>query len=227
MMLRIEGVLDAVGVRTLRDIIDAGPWIDGNETSGHQSRLTKRNRQLKQGCDEAARAGRLVLDALGQTPDFIAAALPLKVFPPLFNRYRGGEEFGAHVDNSIRQLAGSEFRIRSDLSCTLFLEPPEAYEGGELIVEDLFGEHSVKLAAGDMVLYPASSLHRVTPVTHGARTACFFWLQSMVRDHGKREELYRLDRSIRTLSMERGAGDAVVMELTNLYHNLMRRWADA
>lgn len=227
MMLKIEGVLDAEGVRELRAIIDAGQWVDGNETSGHQSRLTKRNRQLKQGSDEAAKAGRLVLDALGQAPEFIAAALPLKVFPPLFNRYEDGEEFGVHVDNSIRRLAGSDFRIRSDLSCTLFLEPPEVYEGGELIVEDLFGEHRVKLGAGDLVLYPASSLHRVTPVTSGARTACFFWLQSMVRDHGEREELYRLDRSIRTLSEQRGPTDGVVMELTNLYHNLMRRWADA
>lgn len=227
MMVKIEGVLDAEGVRRVREIIDAGPWVDGNETSGHQSRLAKRNQQLKQGCEEAAKAGRIVLEAIGQTPEFIAAALPLKVFPPLFNRYQGGEAFGAHVDNSIRALAGSEFRIRSDLSCTLFLEPPEAYDGGELVVEDLFGEHRVRLAAGDMVLYPASSVHRVTPVTRGARTACFFWLQSMVRDDGERELLYRLDRSIRTLSAERGGTDAVVVDLTSHYHNLMRRWADA
>ncbi|RKF23576.1 Fe2+-dependent dioxygenase [Altericroceibacterium spongiae] len=227
MMLKVEQVLDADNVSKLRRIIDSGPWIDGNETSGHQSRLAKRNQQLKQGCDEAAQAGRLVLEALGQAPEFVAAALPLKVFPPLFNRYEGGEEFGIHVDNSIRRIAGTEFRIRSDLSCTLFLEEPEDYDGGELIVEDLFGEHRVKLAAGDMVLYPSSSLHRVTPVTRGARTACFFWLQSMVRDDGDREKLYRLDRSIRSLSAERGGTDDVVMELTNLYHNLMRRWADA
>ena len=227
MMVKIEGVLDAAGVRRVREIIDAGPWVDGNETSGHQSRLTKRNRQLKQHCEEAVQAGRLVLDALGQAPEFVAAALPLKVFPPLFNRYEGGEEFGAHVDNSIRALAGTDFRIRSDLSCTLFLEPPEAYDGGELVVEDLFGEHRVKLAAGDLVLYPASSVHRVTPITRGARTACFFWLQSMVRDNGEREQLYRLDRSIRALSEERGGTDPVVVNLTSLYHNLMRRWADA
>jgi len=227
MMLTIENVLDQAGLRRIREIIDAGPWVDGNETSGHQSRLAKRNRQLRQHCDEAAEAGQLVLKAIGQTPEFIAAALPLKVFPPLFNRYAGGENFGNHVDSSMRQVKGTEFRIRSDLSCTLFLEPPEAYEGGELVVQDLFGEHRVKLKAGDLVLYPASSLHRVEPVTEGARTACFFWLQSMVRDNGQREELYRLDRSIRTLSEERGGTDAVVMELTNLYHNLMRRWADA
>ncbi len=225
-MLKIENVLDEAGVGKVRQIIDAGQWVDGNETSGHQSRLTKRNMQLKQGCDEAAEAGRIVLDALGNTPEFVAAALPLKVFPPLFNRYQGGEEFGAHVDNSIRRVAGTDFRIRSDLSCTLFLEPPEAYEGGELVVEDLFGEHRVKLSAGDMVLYPASSLHRVTPVTKGARTACFFWLQSMVRDDGEREQLYKLDCAIRSLSGEKGGTDPNVVELTNLYHNLMRRWAD-
>jgi PKHD-type hydroxylase len=227
MMLKIEQVLDAAGVARVREIIDAGPWVDGNETSGHQSRLAKRNQQLRQNCEGAAQAGRIVLDALGQAPEFIAAALPLKVFPPLFNRYQGGDEFGAHVDNSIRQVKGTEFRIRSDLSCTLFLEPPEAYEGGELIVEDLFGEHRVKLAAGDMVLYPASSVHQVTPVTRGVRTACFFWLQSMVRDNGEREQLYRLDRSIRALSEEHGGTDPVVVDLTSLYHNLMRRWADA
>lgn len=227
MMLRIERVLDEDGVRTIREIIDRGPWVDGNETSGHQSRLAKRNQQLRQGCEEAHQAGRLVLDALGQAAEFVAAALPLKVFPPLFNRYSGGEEFGAHVDNSIRRLTGSDFRIRSDLSATLFLEPPTEYGGGELVVQDLFGEHRVKLEAGDLVLYPASSLHRVTPVTEGTRTACFFWLQSMVRDDGEREQLFRLDRTIRTLSGDRGPSDHTVLELTNLYHNLMRRWADA
>ncbi|MCP9222811.1 Fe2+-dependent dioxygenase [Erythrobacter sp. LQ02-29] len=227
MMLRIENVLDKGSLDAVRRTIDAGPWVDGNETSGHQSRSAKRNRQLRQGCKEAAEAGRMVLDALGKAPEFVAAALPLKVFPPLFNRYAGGENFGAHVDNSIRQLAGSEFRIRSDLSATLFLEEPDAYDGGELVVEDLFGEHRVKLRAGDMVLYPASSLHRVTPVTEGTRTACFFWLQSMVRDDCEREQLYRLDRSVRVLTEERGPHDPVVLELTNLYHNLMRRWADA
>ncbi|MXO64963.1 Fe2+-dependent dioxygenase [Altericroceibacterium endophyticum] len=227
MMVKIPGVLTQEQVTKIRAVIDAGPWVDGNETSGHQSRLTKRNQQLRQHCDAAAEAGQMVLSAIGNTPEFVAAALPLKVFPPLFNRYEGGEEFGNHVDNSIRQVKGTEFRIRSDLSCTLFLEEPDDYEGGELVVEDLFGEHRVKLSAGDMVLYPASSLHRVTPVTKGARTASFFWLQSMVRDNGEREQLYRLDRSIRNLSAEKGGTDPTVMELTNLYHNLMRRWADA
>ena len=226
MLLKIPNVLDASAVERVRGIIDASEWVDGNETSGHQSRLAKRNQQLREGCDEANRAGQIVLDALARAGEFVAAALPLKVFPPLFNRYRGGEEFGSHIDNGIRALAGEDFRIRSDLSCTLFLEPPEAYDGGELIVQDLFGEQAIKLNAGDMVLYPASSVHRVTPVTRGARTACFFWLQSMVRDNGEREELYRLDRTIRSLSEQCGAADPAIIELTGHYHNLLRRWAD-
>ena len=227
MMLRIENVLSAAEVGNLRAMIDGAEWVDGNETSGHQSRTAKRNRQLRQGSEIAQKAGRIVLDALGQAPEFVAGALPLKVFPPLFNRYEGGEAFGYHVDNSIRRLDGTDFRIRSDLSATLFLSDPDSYEGGELVVKDLFGEHRVKLPAGDMVLYPASSVHRVTPVTRGARVASFFWLQSMVRDPGHREQLYRLDRAVRVLSADRGPQDEAVLELTNLYHNLMRSWADA
>ena len=227
MMVRIEKVLAPAAVRELRALVDAGPWVDGNETSGHQSRLAKRNEQIAEGSETARQAAERVVAALGQTPMFVAAALPLKVFPPLFNRYQGGEAFGDHVDNAIRQLRGTEFRIRSDLSCTLFLSEPDEYEGGELVVQDLFGEHRVKLPAGDMVVYPASSLHRVTPVTQGARVASFFWLQSMVRDHGEREQLFRLDKTIQQLSAEKGGTDPAVLELTNLYHNLLRRWADA
>ena len=162
MILRIKNVLDSSALAELRAIIDAGSWVDGNETSGHQSRLAKRNHQLAQGSEAAQAGGRMVLEALSQVPEFVAAALPLKVFPPLFNRYEGGETFGAHVDNSIRRLDGTDFRIRSDLSATLFLADPDSYGGGELIVEDLFGEHRVKLPAGDLVLYPASSVHRDT-----------------------------------------------------------------
>tara|TARA_R110002072_G_scaffold22383_22_gene78359 strand:+ start:9133 stop:9858 length:726 start_codon:yes stop_codon:yes gene_type:complete len=227
MMVRVERVLDEAQVLELRRLIESGEWVDGNETSGHQSRSAKRNRQLRQGSQAEKTAGRMVLDALGRAPEFIAAALPLKVFPPLFNRYEGGEAFGAHVDNSIRRLEGTDFRIRSDLSATLFLAEPDSYEGGELVIEDLFGEHRVKLPAGDLVLYPASSVHRVTPVTSGVRLGSFFWLQSMVRDPGEREQLYRLDRTVRVLSAERGPTDDAVLQLTNLYHNLMRRWADA
>ena len=227
MMIEIPEVLSKGQVSALREIIDEGDWVDGNETSGHQSRLAKRNEQLAQSSQAARQAGEIVTSALGRTPLFIAAALPLKVFPPLFNRYGGGQEFGSHVDNAIRALQGTEFRIRSDLSCTLFLEEPDAYDGGELVVEDTYGEHRVKLPAGHMILYPASSLHYVTPVTRGVRIACFFWLQSMVRDASEREQLYRLDTSIQTLTAEKGGSDPVVLELTNLYHNLLRKWADA
>ncbi|MGE4411162.1 MAG: Fe2+-dependent dioxygenase [Sphingomonadales bacterium] len=227
MMLKIPAIFTPDEVRECRAIIDAGSWVDGNETSGHQSRLAKRNEQLAQGSEAAHRAGQMVLAAIGRSPLFVSGALPLKVFPPLFNRYGEGQTFDTHVDNAIRQLRGSDFRIRSDLSCTLFLEEPDAYDGGELVVQDLFGEHRVKLAAGDMVLYPASSLHHVTPVTRGVRTASFFWLQSMVREHGQREQLFRLDGVTQMLSAEKGGSDAAVIELTNLYHNLLRMWADA
>lgn len=227
MMLEVAEVLNKREVAELRALIDAGEWVDGNETSGHQSRLAKRNEQLAQGSRAAAKAGQAVLAALNRTPLFIAAALPLKVFPPLFNRYGEGQTFGAHVDNAIRSLAGTEFRIRADLSCTLFLEEPDQYDGGELVVTDLFGEHRVKLPAGHMVLYPSSSVHHVTPVTRGRRVASFFWLQSMVREDSAREQLLRLDRSIQALTAEKGGSDPVVIELTSLYHNLLRRWADA
>ncbi|MFD1033492.1 Fe2+-dependent dioxygenase [Sphingomonas hankookensis] len=227
MLIAIPQVLDAAMLDRVRALMAAGEWVDGNVTSGPQSALAKRNRQLPEDGAAAREAGGIVLDALGQSPLFIAAALPLKVFPPLFNRYEGGEAFGLHVDNAIRMKRGTDFRIRSDLSATLFLEDPDSYDGGELVIEDRFGPQTVKLPAGDMVLYPASSLHRVTPVTRGVRTAAFFWLQSMVRDDGERRLLFDLDQSVQTLGGERGQGDAVVVQLTGLYHNLLRRWADA
>ncbi|WP_239806175.1 Fe2+-dependent dioxygenase [Croceicoccus hydrothermalis] len=227
MMLSIPELLSREQVHELRAVIDAGPWVDGNETSGHQSRLAKKNRQLQEGSDTANKASAFVAAALNRSPLFISAALPLKVFPPLFNRYEGGETFGAHVDNAIRRLRGTDFVIRSDLSCTVFLEEPEDYDGGALVVEDLFGEHRVKLPAGHAVLYPASSVHRVEPVTRGARTASFFWLQSMVRSDAEREELFRLDRAVQDLTARHGGEDATVIALTALYHNLLRRWADS
>ena len=227
MMLAIPDVLDAAGVARVRALIDAAEWQDGNATSGHQSALAKRNRQLPEDSAAAKQAGRMVLDALGQSPLFIAAALPLKIFPPLFNRYEGGEAFGTHIDNAVRIHAGSEFRVRSDLSATLFLEPPEAYDGGELVVEDNLGAHQVKLPAGQLLLYPASSLHRVEPVTRGARIASFFWVQSMVRDDGARTLLFDLDQSIQVIAADRGQDDREVIRLTGVYHNLLRRWADS
>ena len=226
MMLAIPGLLDEAAVTRVRAIVEAAEWVDGNVTSGHQSALAKRNRQLSEGSPAAREAGRLVLDALGRSPSFIAAALPLKIFPPLFNRYQEGEAFDTHVDNAVRIHRASEFRVRSDLSATLFLEAPEAYEGGELVVEDNLGVHSVKLPAGHLLLYPASSLHRVEPVTAGTRLASFFWIQSMVRDDGARTLLFDLDRSIQALAAERGQGDAEIIRLTGIYHNLLRRWAD-
>lgn len=227
MMLHIPDVLSKQQVAQCRQVMDAARWIDGNATSGHQSALTKNNMQLPEMAPETRQLGDLVLDALERSALFISAALPLKVFPPLFNRYAGGQAFGLHVDNAIRPLAGSDFRIRTDLSCTLFLAEPEEYDGGELIVEDTYGEHRARLPAGDMVLYPSTSLHRVTPVTRGARVASFFWLQSMVRDDGQRSMLFQLDTSIQQLAQRLGNGDAQVVQLTGIYHNLLRRWADS
>jgi len=227
MLIAIPDVLDAASLARVRGLIDAGEWVDGNVTSGPQSALAKRNRQLPEDSDAAREAGGLVLDALGRSPLFVAAALPLKVFPPLFNRYEGGDDFGLHVDNAIRIRRGTDFRIRSDLSATLFLEEPDAYDGGELVIEDQFGPQVVKLPAGHLILYPASSLHRVTPVTRGVRTASFFWLQSMVRDDGERRTLFELDQAVQAVAADRGQGDAAVVQLTGVYHNLLRRWADA
>ncbi|AIP20267.1 Fe2+-dependent dioxygenase [Burkholderia pseudomallei] len=227
MMLHIPGVLTKEQVAQCRDILDAADWTDGNATSGAQSALAKRNRQLPEGSRAARAAGDAIQDALARNALFFSAALPLKVFPPLFNRYAGGDAFGTHVDNAIRLLRGTDFRVRSDLSATLFLEEPEHYDGGELCVEDTYGVHRAKLPAGDMVLYPASSLHHVTPVTRGARVASFFWIQSMVRDDADRTLLYQLDTQIQRLTAEKGGRDASVIALTGIYHNLLRRWADA
>lgn len=227
MLIAIPDLLDAVAVARVRAIIDAASWIDGNATSGHQSALAKRNSQLPEMSAAAHEAGAIVLDALSASPLFVAAALPLKVYPPLFNRYAGGDTFGAHVDNAVRIRRGSDFRIRSDLSATLFLADPDSYDGGELVIEGAFGEQSVKLPAGHMVLYPASSVHRVEPVTRGARIASFFWIQSMIRDDGARRILFELDQSVQDVAARLGQGDQTAVRLTGTYHNLLRRWADA
>nr|WP_295670170.1 Fe2+-dependent dioxygenase [Sphingomonas sp.] len=226
MMIAIPDVLKAEDVARVRAMIDGADWIDGSATSGAQSALAKRNAQLPEDSDVARVAGTIVLDALAASPLFVAAALPLKVFPPLFNRYAGGQAFGMHVDTAIRIRRGSDFRIRSDLSATLFLEPPEEYDGGELVIEDQFGVQSVKLPAGHMLLYPASSLHRVEPVTRGTRTASFFWIQSMVRDDNARRILFDLDSAVQSVATTQGQGDAAVVQLTGVYHNLLRRWAE-
>jgi PKHD-type hydroxylase len=226
MMLHIPEVLTKAQVAELRALIDAATWTDGNETSGAQAAMAKRNAQLPEGSPAAVQAGEAILDALAKTPLFVAAALPQVVFPPLFNRYAGGEAFGLHVDNSIRQSRDGKVRIRSDLSATLFLTEPEAYDGGELVVEDTFGAHEVKLPAGDMILYPASSLHRVTPVTRGARISSFFWIQSLVREDARRELLFQMDLAIQQLSGRVGADAPELISLTGTYHNLLRMWAE-
>lgn len=227
-MIRIiPDVLDAAGVAKLRSILDAADWIDGNETSGPQAALAKRNQQLPEFGEAAAEAGRFVLDALGRTPLFIAAALPLKIYPPYFNRYTGGEAFGDHIDNAIRMRRGSDFRMRADLSATLFLADPDSYEGGGLVVEGFAEAPGLKLPAGHMVLYPSTTVHRVEPVTAGARVASFMWIQSMVRDQGQRNLLFDLDMGVQGAAQALGQGDATVVRLTGVYHNLLRSWADA
>lgn len=225
MLIAVPEVLDAAGVARVRAIIDPAEWIDGNATSGHQSALAKRNRQLPEQGQAAQQAGALVLDALARHPLFIAAALPLKIYPPLFNSYEGGEVFGVHIDSAMR--IGRDVRVRTDLSATLFLEDPDAYEGGELTVEGQFGAQAVKLPAGHMILYPSSSLHRVEPVTRGRRVASFFWIQSMVRDTEARRTLFELDTAIQAVAQDRGQDDAAIIQLTGVYHNLLRRWADS
>jgi len=227
MMLAIPDVLDATGVARVRALIDAGQWTDGNLTSGPQAALAKRNEQLPEDTPQARGASAIVLEALGRSLLFIAAALPLKIYPPLFNRYAGGQTFGTHIDNAIRIQPRSEFRVRSDLSATLFLSDPDSYDGGELTVEHHLGVQSVKLPAGHMVLYPASSLHHVEPVTRGARVASFFWVQSMVREDGARQTLFDLDTTIQSLAAQVGHDDRAVIRLTGIYHNLLRRWADS
>lgn len=227
MLTVIPDLLDTATVRKIRLLIDTAQWVDGNVTSGHQSALAKRNMQLPEDAPQAQQAGQIILDALGKSPLFIAAALPLKIFSPLFNSYAGGQAFGVHVDNAVRIQAGTGFRVRSDLSITVFLEDSELYQGGELTIETNFGVQQVKLPAGHAVLYPSSSLHRVEPVISGRRVASFFWLQSMVRDDAARQMLFDLDSSVQALAADLGHDNAQVIRLTGVYHNLLRRWADA
>ncbi len=226
MLLHIPEVFTKDEVAALRETLDAGPWTDGNATSGHQSAQAKRNAQLPETSTEALEIGLIVRQALEANPMFVSAALPHTIYPPLFNRYEGGQAFGVHVDNAIRQQGRNGVRIRSDLSATLFLSEPEDYDGGELLIEENYGSQSVKLPAGDLVLYPSKSLHRVTPVTRGARVSSFFWLQSLVRDDGARETLFQLDVATQRVSIDKGPTDQAVIELTGVYHNLLRRWAE-
>ena len=225
MLLQIPDVLTPAQVTEFRQALEQAEWIDGRVTAGHQSALAKDNAQLPEDHPTARKLGELVLAALERQPLFMAAALPLKVFPPLFNRYQGGQSFGTHVDNAIRQVTGTPHRVRTDLSATLFLSSPEEYDGGELLIEDTSGMHSIKLPAGHLILYPATSLHHVRPVTRGARIASFFWVQSMVRDGAERALLFDLDMAIQRISTASPDHPAVI-QLTGVYHNLLRRWAD-
>lgn len=227
-MIRIiPELLDADGVARLRALIDAADWVDGNTTSGPQAALAKRNQQLPEFSEAATEGGRIVLDALGRSPLFMAAALPLKIYPPFFNRYAGGEAFGDHIDNAVRMRRGSDFRIRSDLSATLFLSDPASYEGGGLVIEGMADAPGLKLPAGHLILYPSSTVHRVEPVTAGTRVASFMWVQSMVRDQTQRSLLFDLDLGVQAAAMAMGQGDPAVVRLTGVYHNLLRQWADA
>jgi PKHD-type hydroxylase len=225
-LICIPDVLSSAQVAAFRGKLEGAAWVDGRETAGVQSATAKHNTQLPEGGALSRELGDVVLDALAGNALFLSAALPLKIFPPLFNRYGVGDGFGAHVDNAIRAVKGAPVRVRTDLSATLFLSDPETYEGGELVIETQFGGQAVKLEAGALVLYPASSLHSVVAITRGERFASFFWLQSMVRDDGERTLLFDLDQAVQALAAERGHGDPEVVRLTGVYHNLVRRWSD-
>jgi PKHD-type hydroxylase len=225
MLLQIPDVLTAAQVTQCRQALDRTEWVDGRVTAGHQSARTKDNVQVPEDSPVARDLGGVIVASLERNPLFVSAALPQKVFPPLFNRYRGGQSFGTHVDGAIRPIAGTGHRVRTDLSATLFLSSPEEYDGGELSVEDTYGVHAIKLPAGHMVLYPASSLHHVRPVTRGSRVASFFWVQSMVRDDGRRALLFDLDSAIRRLAHDAPDHPSAV-QLTGVYHNLLRMWAE-
>ena len=225
MLLQIPDVISAEQVAQARQMLEASQWVDGRVTAGHQSARAKHNLQLPEEHPVARQLGDMILSALQRNSLFIAAALPLRVFPPLFNKYEAGQSFGNHVDNAIRQVAGTGVRIRTDLSATLFLADPDEYDGGELLVEDTYGVHSVKLPAGHLVLYPSSSLHNVRAVTRGARIASFFWIQSMLRDDAERTLLFDLDTAIQRLTVDIPDHPAA-LQLTGVYHNLLRRWAN-
>jgi PKHD-type hydroxylase len=225
LLLAIPDVLTSEQVKQARELLSAAQWIDGRVTAGHQSARTKDNMQIPENHPVAQQLGEIILTALGQNAVFISAALPAKVFPPLFNLYTGGQSFGTHVDNAIRQVTGSGSRIRTDLSATLFFAGPEEYDGGELIVEDTYGTHAAKLPAGHMVLYPSTSLHHVRPVTRGARVSSFFWIQSMVRDDMRRTLLFDLDMGIQRLNQD-VPDHPTAVQFTGIYHNLLRQWAE-
>jgi PKHD-type hydroxylase len=225
MLLHVPKVLTSDQVAAARQRLEEAAWVDGRVTAGPQSARAKQNLQLAEDAPQAREIGDMILAALQRHALFMSAALPLKVFPPLFNRYTGGHAFGSHVDNAIRQVPGTPHRVRTDLSATLFFVDPDGYDGGDLVVEDTYGAHRVKLPAGDMVLYPSTSLHHVTPVTSGARVCSFFWIQSLVRDDGRRTLLFDMDTAIQRLARDVPDHPSTV-QLTGVYHNLLRQWAE-
>jgi PKHD-type hydroxylase len=226
MLVHVPQLLSKGQVAQIRAVLADTDWVDGRITAGAQSGQTKHNLQVPEDAPAARALGETILSALGRNERFTSASLALRVFPPLFNRYDMGMDFGAHIDNAIRFVKGANIRVRTDLSATLFLTEPAEYEGGELVIEDTYGNHSVKLPAGDLVLYSATSRHHVTPVTRGSRWSSFFWIQSMIREEAARNHLFELDHAIQGLRGQVGDNDEVVA-LTGLYHNLVRRWADA
>jgi len=225
MLLHIPNVLDRAQVMRMRATLEDAAWADGRETVGAQGARVKRNQQLPEASSLRMELGGEVAAALGRHPLFHAAVLPQRVLPPRFNRYEGGGHYGFHVDGAVMALPGGDGQLRTDVSCTLFLSEPEEYDGGELIVSDLYGEHEVKLPAGDAIVYPSSSLHRVQAVTRGVRLGAFLWAQSLVRDDGQRRLLLELDTSIRHLT-EAGANADALLQLSGVYHNLLRRWSE-
>lgn len=226
MLLSITQVLDKNEVRQFRQALEHAPWQDGKLTAGSIAADVKCNQQVDENAEVAIQLGNHILKKLGHHPLFVSAAMPHRIYPPKFNRYAGGGHYGTHVDGAIMPLPGMAYTLRSDVSATLFLCEPEEYEGGELMVETPFGVQEVKLGAGDMVLYPSTSLHQVAAVTQGVRTCAFFWVQSMIRDEGKRSLLFDLDQSIQAVTVDRARNDAEVLRLTGVYHNLVRRWAE-
>jgi len=224
MLLHIENLLDAATVARMRTKLDGAEWIDGRGTVGPQGAQVKRNQQLADASPIRMALGREVLAACARHPEFHAATLPAKILPPLFNRYADGGTYGAHIDGAVMALADGS-QLRSDIACTVFLADPEGYDGGELIVDDTYGEHEVKLPAGDAIVYPASSLHRVEPVTRGVRVAAFFWIQSLVREEAQRRTLLQIDTAVRKLAVT-GADSDAVKQLTGVYHNLLRQWSE-
>ncbi len=225
MLFTIPNLLTPAELTHLRTRLSEADWVDGKVTAGYQAQQVKQNAQIPENSPVSRELGDIVLAALARSPLFISAALPLRVFPPMFNSYAGGQTFGAHVDTAIRQLASTGQRIRTDLSATLFLTPPEDYNGGELDIHDTYGLHSIKLPAGSLVLYPATSLHAVRPVTRGARVSSFFWLQSMIRDEAQRTILYDLDTAIQQLATD-VPNHSANLKLTATYHNLLRQWSE-